>query len=245
MAGRHPSVEVGGLPCRACVPDYLLPWQAELVDELEREFESGEASVEERVVNASLRVLPAAVRVGAEQLFTLLAIFAEDAVVPSAAIDVVAPLMWRQGDEGQEGGAGQGGSFKRQTRRLLQQLLKSNLVRGSIEGGVFVHDLVRDCMCRRAEAAREGGLRATQREAVPLLLEASADASAQNVSGGGKSTSTVATDGYQLPSRRGSSASGIAVRGFLARGGPSSSPRPDAARKTVAFGPREGPGDRV
>ena len=33
-----------------------------------------------------------------------------------------------------------------------------------------VHDLVRDCMIRRAEASGEGGMRALQREAVPLLL---------------------------------------------------------------------------
>ena len=53
---------------------------------------------------------------------------------------------------------------KRQARQCLKQLLKANILRGSIEGGVSVHDLIRDCMLRRAEAARDGGLRATQRD---------------------------------------------------------------------------------
>jgi hypothetical protein len=57
-------------------------------------------------------------------------------------------------------------------RQWLQQLLKANLLRGSMESGLSVHDLVRDCMIRRAEVAREGGLRALQREALPLLVAA-------------------------------------------------------------------------
>eukprot|EP00966_Prymnesium_polylepis_P331858 7387424-Prymnesium_polylepis.1 len=61
---------------------------------------------------------------------------------------------------------------KLQVRRWLQQLLKANLLRGSIDDGVSVHDLVRDCMMQRADAAGEGGLRALQREAVRLLVEA-------------------------------------------------------------------------
>ena len=141
-------------------------WQSELVAELEQELEGGEESIEERVVNASLRVMPEAMRQGAERLFTLFAVFAEDAVVPAVVIDVVAPLMTGAGGDKQPT------TSKRQTRKLLQQLIKANLLRGSIEDGVFVHDLVRDCMIRRAQAAREGGLRATQRELLPLLLAA-------------------------------------------------------------------------
>ena len=34
----------------------------------------------------------------------------------------------------------------------LKALLKANLAQGSLEHGVSVHDLVRDCMIRRAEA---------------------------------------------------------------------------------------------
>ena len=50
--------------------------------------------------------------------------------------------------------------------------MKGNLLRGSVDAGLSVHDLVRDCMVRRAEATRDGGLRATQREAVALLVRA-------------------------------------------------------------------------
>ena len=65
-----------------------------------------------------------------------------------------------------------GAKQKRLVRQCLQQLIKASILRGSIDGGLSVHDLVRDCMIRRADAACEGGLRATQREAVPLLLAA-------------------------------------------------------------------------
>ena len=134
-------------------------WQAELCELLKEEFE--EASVEERVVTASLRAVPEAMREGVEALFTLFAIFPEDAIVPDTAIDVVAPLIPQEAAK-----------KKMHVRRWLQQLLKANILRGSIEDGVSVHDLVRDCMIRRAESAREGGLRATQREVVALLLAA-------------------------------------------------------------------------
>ena len=135
-------------------------WQSELIPLLKEEFR-GE-TVEERVVTASLRAVPKDVRASTDALFTLFAVFPEDAIVPAATIDVVTPLMQTAGEA----------PNKRQVRRCLQQLLKSNIMRGSINAGVSVHDLVRDCMIRRAEAAREGGLRATQRDAVPLLIAA-------------------------------------------------------------------------
>ena len=66
-------------------------------------------------------------------------------------------------------------------RRWLQALLKANIVHGSVEAGVSVHDLVREVMIRRLDKAAHngeggqgghGGLRTTQREAVPLLIAA-------------------------------------------------------------------------
>ena len=60
--------------------------------------------------------------------------------------------------------------LRRHARRWLLQLLKSSLLRGSIEQGVAVHYLVRDIMLLRAEAA-DGGLLAMQREALRLLLD--------------------------------------------------------------------------
>ena len=138
-------------------------WQSELIPLLKDDFGGEAESVEERVVTASLRALPEAMRAGVEALFTLFAIFAEDAVVPTYAVDIFALMMRLPGSVV---------PHKRQVCQWLKQLLKANILRGSIDDGVSVHDLVRDCMIRRAEAARKGGLRATQREAVPLLLAA-------------------------------------------------------------------------
>ena len=53
-------------------------WQHELVPLLRDEFGGEAESVEERVVTASLRVVPKAMRAGVESLFALFAIFAED-----------------------------------------------------------------------------------------------------------------------------------------------------------------------
>ena len=53
-------------------------WEAEICELLKDELE--EASIEERVVTASLRVVPEASRVGVEGLFTLFAVFAEEYV---------------------------------------------------------------------------------------------------------------------------------------------------------------------
>ena len=138
-------------------------WQDDLCVYLRGEFE--EASVEDRVVTASLRVVPEAMRAGVEGLFRLFAVFAEDATIPATTIDLLAPLM--AGDASVRQAAGK----KMQVRRWLQQLLDANILRGSMDGGLSVHDLVRDCMIRRAEAT-EGGLRAIQREVVQLLLTA-------------------------------------------------------------------------
>ena len=131
--------------------------------------------MQERVVTASLRIVPEELRQGVEALFTLFAIFAEDVTVPDTALDVVAPLMAAPAVEGSSQAAAGGSSAakqKRLVRRGLQQLLKASILKGSMEAGVSVHDLVRECMIKRAEAAREGGLRATQRDAVPLLVAA-------------------------------------------------------------------------
>ena len=79
-------------------------WQDELIPILKEDLkdEVGEASVEARVVAASLRAVPDAVRAGVEGLFTMFACFAEDATVPVAfdledpfASDRMAPLPSR------------------------------------------------------------------------------------------------------------------------------------------------------
>jgi hypothetical protein len=131
---------------------------------LKDEFGGEAGSVEERVVSASLRIVPEDMREGVDALFSVFAIFAEDAIIPDTVIDVVAPLMSLLA--GSAGKAMQ----KRLVRRSLQQLVKANILTGQLDTGVSVHDLVRDCMIKRAEATREGGIRQMQREAVLLLV---------------------------------------------------------------------------
>ena len=104
----------------------------------------GDTSIEERVVQASLRSMPPASRAGVESLFACFSIFAEDAVVPAVVVDIIAPLM--------EGYPEDERKRKLLVRQWLKLLLKGSLVQGSIEHGVYVHDLIRDCMLRRAEA---------------------------------------------------------------------------------------------
>lgn len=58
-------------------------WEAEICALLKEELE--EASIEERVVTASLRVVPEAIRPGVEGLFTLLAVFPEECACRSRA----------------------------------------------------------------------------------------------------------------------------------------------------------------
>jgi len=84
-------------------------------------------------------------------------------VVPAVLLDIIAPLM--------EGCPENERKRKLLVRQWLKLLLKGSLVQGSIEHGVYVHDLIRDCMLRRAEA-RAGGQRELQRSALPLLLSA-------------------------------------------------------------------------
>ena len=140
-------------------------WQSDLIPLFKNgSDEDSLTSVEERVVMASLQAVPGAIRAGVEAVFTVFALFAEDASVSPAAIDVVAPLVLPEGEAGAPGA-----QQRRSIRQWLLQLLKSNLLQGSIEDGVSAHDLVRDCMTRRAEA-REGGLRSMQRQAVLLFL---------------------------------------------------------------------------
>ena len=74
-------------------------------------------------------------RADVESLFTIFAIFAEDAMIPGVVIDVVAPLM-------QTGSAGLAAAkHKLHMRKCLQQLIKANILRGSGEAGVSVHDV--------------------------------------------------------------------------------------------------------
>ena len=107
-------------------------WQDELIPLLKEEFE--DSSVEERMVTASLRVVPESMRAGVEGLFACFACFAEDAIVPAAAIDIFAPLMPASLGISSASATQQ----KRQMRKWLQQLIKGNILRGSIDTGISV-----------------------------------------------------------------------------------------------------------
>ena len=52
-----------------------------------------EVSTEERIVNASLRCVEEKERKGVEALFAVFGVFAEDELVPAAALDAIAPLV--------------------------------------------------------------------------------------------------------------------------------------------------------
>ena len=90
LCGRLPlALSIAG----GIVAELGTTWQSQLVPLLQDELGGEAQSVEERVVTASLRVVPSALRTGVEELFTVFAIFAEDAVVPDTAIDAIAPLI--------------------------------------------------------------------------------------------------------------------------------------------------------
>ena len=138
-------------------------WEVELVAILKEEL-SSELSVEERIVNASLRCVDKSQRAGVEALFLVFGCFAEDEVVPVAVLDVIAPLVCER--------AGVDGSkLHLKVRKWLQLMLKASLLCGSVAKGVSVHDLVRDVMIARANAA-DGGMVGLQRHALRLMLAA-------------------------------------------------------------------------
>jgi hypothetical protein len=138
-------------------------WTTELVPMLKEEL-GAEISAEERIVNASFRCVGPSQRAGVEALFTCFAAFAEDEAVPIAVLDVLAPLICERA----------GASPSRphvQVRRWLSQLLRSSLLVEQGAGHVSVHDLIRDVMISRAEAA-VGRLVGLQRDVVRLFLAA-------------------------------------------------------------------------
>ena len=108
-------------------------------------------------------------RAGAEALFAVYGCFAEDSVVPPAALDLLAPLVC--------GRAKAAPASKLKVRRWLALLLKASLLSkaGGDEGaggGVSAHDLVRDVMIARAAASEDGGIVALQRSVLDLFLTA-------------------------------------------------------------------------
>ena len=121
----------------AVIAELADTWQTDLIPLLKDEFEY--VSVEERVVVASLRAMPEAVRAGAEAVFTVLAVFAEASTVPTASIDLLVSLL---PDEQKHQGM-------LHLQRCLSQLLKANILNGSIEGGIVFQcdDVTRTHAC--------------------------------------------------------------------------------------------------
>lgn len=103
-------------------------WQADLVPLLRDEMVE-QQPIERSVVAASLSIVPHEMRADVARLFRCFGVFAEDAVVPVVAITTLAPLL-------AEGGTPPPKPIH--VRRALQQLLKANLLLGSIESGISV-----------------------------------------------------------------------------------------------------------
>ena len=109
-------------------------WESQLLQLLKEEFASV-GPIEARIVGASLRAIPADQRHGTLALFTVFSCFPEDAIVPAAVLDTLAPLIVSLVVGGCDGNP------RRNTRKWGQHLLKASLLRGSVEKGVSMHDL--------------------------------------------------------------------------------------------------------
>ena len=107
-------------------------------------------SVEQRIVNASLRCVDKSQRAGVEALFGVFGCFAEDEVVPAAALEVLAPIICERAAVKAASNA------HLKVRKWLASLLRASLLSGSGAKGVQVHDLVRDVMTARAESEAGG-----------------------------------------------------------------------------------------
>lgn len=120
-------------------------WQKELVPMLKEEL-SLELSAEERIVNASIKCIDESQRVGAEALFMCLACFAEDEVVPAAALDILAPLVCER--------AGVVSRSHHKVRKWLSALLRASLLTESTNG-MSVHGKAAVNMLWRVLRARK------------------------------------------------------------------------------------------
>ena len=138
-------------------------WEAELIPMLKTEL-SNELSVETRIVNASLRCVEQSQRAGVGVLFTCFGCFTEDAVVPAAALELLAPIISQRV-------AVVSLSPHIKVQKWLTSLLRASLLSGSGAYGVSVHDLVRDVMMMRAEA-EAGGMVGLQREVLRAFIAA-------------------------------------------------------------------------
>ena len=95
-------------------------------DELE------EATIEERLVSASLKCVKPDERAGVEALFLTLGCFPEDAVVPAVVLDVLAPLIYARAGEASKRASGKCGSIgEAQGAPVAPELLKASLLRGA------------------------------------------------------------------------------------------------------------------
>ena len=159
-----------------------------------------EGSVEERVLRASLRSIKVEERVGVTALFDVCACFAEDATVPAAVFDALAPAIFEEvaraeaeaterAERGDRQNFDAGGSpsntqsrpvlkkgmsareLASSVRRWLREALRHSLLLGSIADGIRMHDLVRDYTIARAYR-HDGGLGGLQLRVVSTLLSA-------------------------------------------------------------------------
>ena len=113
----------------------------------------GDVSLEERIISASLNSLPDRDRTSIMCLFYTMAVFAEDVVIPTAIFDVLAPMFFppmsdgavgSESPPGKNGGkaAPNKGRMAMKVRVWLSVLLKYSLLKGSIEKGINMHDVM-------------------------------------------------------------------------------------------------------
>ena len=86
---------------------------------------SESTSVEQRIVNASLRCVDKSQRAGVEALFCVFGCFAEDEVVPAAALEVLAPIICERAAVKAASNA------HLKVRKWLASLLRASLLLGS------------------------------------------------------------------------------------------------------------------
>jgi len=104
-----------------------------LVQRAEGEHGDEMVSIEDRLITTSLSAYQGADKQQVFETFLLMAVFPEDVPIPAPVMDALAPLV-------------AGRDAKRATlkaRSWLTALIRCSLCKGSVAGGVYLHDIVR------------------------------------------------------------------------------------------------------
>jgi hypothetical protein len=146
-------------------PDGITEELVELMKEdhlREQDDEEGDSTLEERIIEASLKMVKGKNRDLTVKVFLSFACFPEDVPVPAGLLNVLAPMLASIKDSKKA---------KISIGHCLSQLLNFNLLKGALAGssGVFMHDIVRDYVISRHTPEE---LRALQRAVADTILAA-------------------------------------------------------------------------